>query len=369
MKKDPGWRRCFVLARRCSCDGACSSRAQRRLPVPARVARRPRAGARPQAAPAARRPTPRSIARGSISTASAATTAASRSRPTIRSTSKRPASTTCCRRRRDLGARAAQAERARDAAAGHAAPERSRVRGVHELAGRRRSIAPGRARATPGRYVVHRLNRTEYGNAVRDLLALDVDVAAAAAERRRRLRLRQHRDGAEDVAAAARALCHRGAAHQHAGGRRPEARARHHRVLDQPRVHQNGYIEGLPLGTRGGTVVRHMFPADGEYKLSGRLVRGVEEGYAGVEGNDTPHTFVITVDGDEVYSAQIGGPEGSRGAGARHERGAADHRRAHDRHASRSRPGRTTSASRGASGRPSGRTSGSRRCATARKST
>ena len=56
-------------------------------------------------------------------------------------------------------------------------------------------------------------------------------------------------------------------------------------------------------------MVRHVFPADGEYKLSGRLVRGVEEGYAGVEGNDTPHTFVITVDGAEVYSAQVGGPK------------------------------------------------------------
>jgi hypothetical protein len=70
---------------------------------------------------------------------------------------------------------------------------------------------------------------------------------------------------------------------------------------------QSGYIEGLPLGTRGGTVIRHVFPADGEYKLSGRLVRGVEEGYAGVEGNDQPHTFVITVDGAEVFSTQIGG--------------------------------------------------------------
>src|SRR5262249_28327177 len=30
--------------------------------------------------------------------------------------------------------------------------------------------------ATPGRFVVHRLNRTEYANAVRDLLAIDVDI-------------------------------------------------------------------------------------------------------------------------------------------------------------------------------------------------
>ena len=49
--------------------------------------------------------------------------------------------------------------------------------------------------------------------------------------------------------------------------------------------------EDLPFGSRGGTAIRHDFPADGEYKLSGRLVRGVEEGYAGVEGNDLPHTF------------------------------------------------------------------------------
>jgi hypothetical protein len=35
----------------------------------------------------------------------------------------------------------------------------------------------------------------------------------------------------------------------------------------------------------------------------------VEEGYAGVEGHDTPHVFVVTVDGTEVYSAEIGGPK------------------------------------------------------------
>ena len=42
---------------------------------------------------------------------------------------------------------------------------------------------------------------------------------------------------------------------------------------------------------------------------SGGWSGAVEEGYAGVEGNDVPHTFVITVDGAEVHSAQIGGPK------------------------------------------------------------
>jgi hypothetical protein len=72
---------------------------------------------------------------------------------------------------------------------------------------------------------------------------------------------------------------------------------------------QNGHVDGLPLGTRGGRLVRHVFPADGEYKLFGRLVRGIEEGYAGVEGNDLPHTFIITIDGEEVFSTEIGGPK------------------------------------------------------------
>ena len=51
-------------------------------------------------------------------------------------------------------------------------------------------------------------------------------------------------------------------------------------------------MEGLPIGTRGGTVVRHNFPADAEYVLSGRLLNTVAEGYAGVEGHDEPHEFI-----------------------------------------------------------------------------
>ena len=68
-------------------------------------------------------------------------------------------------------ARASDAAAERAASAGRASTSRSR-RGS-----RTRSIVRGPAAATPGRFVVHRLNRTEYGNAIRDLLALDVDVS------------------------------------------------------------------------------------------------------------------------------------------------------------------------------------------------
>jgi mono/diheme cytochrome c family protein len=164
-------------------------------------------------------------------------------------------------------------------------------------------------RSSPGRYVVHRLNRAEYANAIRDLLAVDLDVSdllptdgaefgfdnIASALKTSPLLLEGYVNAAQRVAAMA------------VGDPQVRPGIVEHSISRE--FSQNGYIEGLPLGTIGGTVVRHVFPADAEYKLSGRLVRGVQEGYAGVEGNDIPYTFVITVDGTEVYSAPIGGPK------------------------------------------------------------
>jgi hypothetical protein len=162
-------------------------------------------------------------------------------------------------------------------------------------------------RSSPGRYVVHRLNRAEYRNAVRDLLALDVDVTEllpsdganfgfdniAASLNTSPLLLEGYLVAAQRIAA------------QAVGD--PDAVPGGTEYSISREFTQKGHIAGLPLGTRGGILVRHVFPADGEYELFGRLVRGVEEGYAGVEGNDLPHTFVITIDGAEVYSAQVGG--------------------------------------------------------------
>lgn len=166
-------------------------------------------------------------------------------------------------------------------------------------------------RSTPGRYVVHRLNRAEYANAVRDLLAVDIDVSdllptdgaefgfdnIATALKTSPLLLEGYVNAAQRVSAMA------------VGDPQVSPGTTEHSISRE--FSQNGYIDGLPLGTVGGTVVHHVFPADAEYKLSGRLVRGVQEGYAGVEGNDIPYTFVITIDGTEVYSAPVGGPKDS----------------------------------------------------------
>src|SRR5262249_49441119 len=72
-------------------------------------------------------------------------------------------------------------------------------------------------------------------------------------------------------------------------------------------VSQGQHVDGLPLGTRGGVLVQHVFPADGEYVFYGRLLRTVAEGYVGVEGHETPYQFIVTVDGAQVFAAPVGG--------------------------------------------------------------
>jgi cytochrome c553 len=165
------------------------------------------------------------------------------------------------------------------------------------------------ARVQPGEYVLHRLNRTEYGNAIRDLLGLEVDVAdllpsdggnfgfdnIADSLRTSPLLLERYVTAAQRISALA------------VGN--PATRPGTTDFAISLEVTQSGHIEGLPLGTRGGRTVRHIFPADGEYELSARLNRTVLNGYAGVEGWDHPNELVFLVDDDIVHTVKIGGPE------------------------------------------------------------
>ena len=113
------------------------------------------------------------------------------------------------------------------------------------------------------------LNRTEYANAVRDLLDLDIDVSHPAAARRFSPGLRQHRRVADDLPDAPRVL--------HDGGRARRAHGRGYwktpteaTYLAPGDTSQNQHVEGLPLGTRGGMIAHHDFPADGESRPRSR---------------------------------------------------------------------------------------------------
>ncbi len=162
---------------------------------------------------------------------------------------------------------------------------------------------------TPGRFVLHRLNRLEYANAVRDLLGVTVDVSEllpsdggdfgfdniATALTTSPLLLERYLTAALRIAdyAAGDAAAEPGAA----------------TFTIPTTTSQYTHVEGLPLGTRGGMVVPYHFPADGESVFSGRLLKTVAEGLVGVEGHETPHMFIVTIDGKQVFSAPVGGKE------------------------------------------------------------
>ena len=158
-----------------------------------------------------------------------------------------------------------------------------------------------------GSTTVHRLNRAEYANAVRDVLGVEADLSSLLPS-----------DGGDfgfdniaEVLTTSPLLLERyltvalRVADMAVGNPEAALTATEYRVPFE--LTQDKHLDGMPLGTRGGTRATHTFPADGEYVFSGRLVRGVEEGLFGVEGHDRPHEFLVLVDGNTVFSAEVGG--------------------------------------------------------------
>jgi hypothetical protein len=123
------------------------------------------------------------------------------------------------------------------------------------------------AHPNPGSVVLHRLNRTEYANAMRDLLDLKIDVTTL-------LPADDSARGFDNVAGSLTISPTLLEAYTNAATRiartavglwkSPTAAA----YIAPPDSSQNQHIEGLPFGTRGGMAVRHVFPSDGEYKFS-----------------------------------------------------------------------------------------------------
>ena len=154
----------------------------------------------------------------------------------------------------------------------------------------------------PGRTdTFRRLNRTEYQNAIRDLLALDVDVTALLP--RDDASYGFDNVGAVNLSPALleRYLSAAGKVSRLAVG--SDAPAPGSRVVVLPAdLTQEDHFDGLPFGTRGGTVVTHNFPADGEYEIQVRLSRNRNEN---VEGLYDPHDLEITLDGERLQVFEI----------------------------------------------------------------
>jgi hypothetical protein len=151
----------------------------------------------------------------------------------------------------------------------------------------------------PGAPALHRLNRTEYANAIRDLLALEVDVETM-------LPGDDSAEGFDNIAdvlgvspsliegyvSAAMKISRLAVGDRSLAASRQEYRA-------PSGLAQDSHIEGLPLGTRGGMLVRHTFPLDAEYEFS-VSTGGGGLGLGGPRGSGPPPDVILTLDGAPV---------------------------------------------------------------------
>src|SRR5207237_4622166 len=125
----------------------------------------------------------------------------------------------------------------------------------------------------PGVTMLHRLNRTEYANAVHDLINVDVDVSTILPADDSSEGL----DNIADVLGTSPALIERyvGAAAKISriaiGDTDISPLSTTYKVRGD--LTQEHHIEGLPLGTRGGILIRHNFPVDGEYLFKFSLLK------------------------------------------------------------------------------------------------
>ncbi len=169
------------------------------------------------------------------------------------------------------------------------------------------------AQPNPGRLALRRLNRAEYGNAIRDLLDLQIDVEALLPPDDSAFGF----DNIGDLLDVSPALLERylAAADRISalaiGDPGTPAGSQTYRVRgDQS---QALHLEGLPFGTVGGLTARHNFPLSGEYEIRVALLRTNLEAMRGLEH---PHQLEITVDGERVLLQTVGGEGESPRPGA-----------------------------------------------------
>ena len=168
------------------------------------------------------------------------------------------------------------------------------------------------AHPNPGRPVLQRLNRVEYTNAVRDLLAVDIDgeTLLPADDSRHGF------DNIGDVLTVSPALLERylSAARKItrlAIGESDVAPAVETYTVPKYYQQEARMNEDLPFGSRGGIAVRHHFPLAGEYVVKVRLQRNSRD-Y--IRGLFEPHQLDVRLDGDRLQLFTIGGENHGRSA-------------------------------------------------------
>ncbi|OLC45536.1 MAG: hypothetical protein AUH43_15915 [Acidobacteria bacterium 13_1_40CM_65_14] len=164
---------------------------------------------------------------------------------------------------------------------------------------------------------LHRLNRTEYANVIRDVLDLDIEPGAL-------LPSDDSTHGFDNMAGALGISSTLVEAYVSAAGRISRL------AIGEPATpglvvyrtpedtSQDYHIEGLPFGTRGGMLVKHVFPSDGEYTLTVTPIFGDNMSPTGF-GSVPCEKLEILVDGERVQlmdwqgSRRFGAPEANCG--------------------------------------------------------
>ena len=158
----------------------------------------------------------------------------------------------------------------------------------------------------PGRTALHRLNRAEYANAIRDLLALEIDATALLPPDDESSGF----DNIADVLTVSPSLMERYLSASWNISRTALGNTAITPVTVTQRVRpdlsQDQHIEGLPPGTRGGMLFTHAFPVDGEYVIKLRLWRNTFDLMRGMED---PHEIEMAMDGVRLTAVTVGGRE------------------------------------------------------------
>ena len=166
--------------------------------------------------------------------------------------------------------------------------------------------AAAAAHPDPGSPVLHRMNRAEYANAIRDLLDLEMDVSALLPPDDSAYGF----DNVSDALGVSPSLQERylSAAMKigalAVGDPNVSPASITYRIRQD--LSQDQHLEGMPLGTIGGTQVRFNFPLDGEYVLQAKLYR---TNLNIARGLDQPHQVEFAVDGRRVHLATLGGKQ------------------------------------------------------------
>jgi hypothetical protein len=162
------------------------------------------------------------------------------------------------------------------------------------------------AKPNPGRPALYRLNRTEYANAIRDLLDLEVDAPTLLPPDDSAYGF----DNIADVLSLSSTLMQQ---YVNAAGKVSSLAVGSKDVSPGSQVFnlrqdasQDRHIEGLPFGTVGGLLARPVIQVEGEYQLSSRYFRtnlGV------MRGLEYEHWMEYSVDGKRVHLFKVGGPD------------------------------------------------------------